>query len=180
MSSVALNLSRKWRSQDFDQIVGQDLAVRILKNSLYLGHYFPVYLFAGQRGCGKTSTARIFASAVNCRALSMFQKDPKKSSIPCLVCDSCIAMRDGNFNILRPRRGRDFVGFSWASAKRLLHINTADIRFNRRECDVAMLIDMPHPNRYDVGLHRQQHFPARAGRNCASRRRGYARSSRPS
>lgn len=96
MSTVALNLSRKWRSQDFDQIVGQDLAVRILKNSLYLGHYFPVYLFAGQRGCGKTSTARIFAAAVNCNALSMFQKDPKKSSIPCLVCDSCIAMRDGN------------------------------------------------------------------------------------
>ncbi len=96
MSSVALNLSRKWRSQDFDQIVGQDLTVRILKNSLYLGHYFPVYLFAGQRGCGKTSTARIFAAAVNCHVLSSFQKDPKKSSIPCLVCESCVAMRDGN------------------------------------------------------------------------------------
>jgi DNA polymerase III subunit gamma/tau len=96
MSTVVLNLSRKWRSQDFDQLVGQDLAVRILKNSLYLGHYFPVYLFAGQRGCGKTSTARIFAAAVNCAALPLFQKDPKKSSIPCLVCDSCIAMRDGN------------------------------------------------------------------------------------
>jgi DNA polymerase-3 subunit gamma/tau len=96
MSSVVLNLSRKWRSQDFGQIVGQDLAVRILKNSLYLGHYFPVYLFAGQRGCGKTSTARIFAAAVNCHALPLFQKDPKKSSTPCLVCDSCVAMRDGN------------------------------------------------------------------------------------
>ena len=96
MTTVVLNLSRKWRSQDFDQIVGQDLAVRILKNSLYLGHYFPVYLFAGQRGCGKTSTARIFAAAVNCHALPLFQKDPKKSSIPCLVCESCIAMHDGN------------------------------------------------------------------------------------
>ena len=96
MSTVVLNLSRKWRSQDFDQIVGQDIAVRILKNSLYLGHYFPVYLFAGQRGCGKTSTARIFAAAVNCSALPLFQKDPKKSSIPCLVCESCVAMRDGN------------------------------------------------------------------------------------
>jgi DNA polymerase-3 subunit gamma/tau len=96
MSSVTLNLSRKWRSQDFDHIVGQDLAVRILKNSLYLGHYFPVYLFAGQRGCGKTSTARIFAAAVNCHALPLFQKDPKKSSVPCLICDSCSAMRDGN------------------------------------------------------------------------------------
>lgn len=96
MSTVVLNLSRKWRSQDFDQIVGQGLAVRILKNSLYLGHFFPVYLFAGQRGCGKTSTARIFAAAVNCAALPLFQKDPKKSSVPCLVCDSCVAMRDGN------------------------------------------------------------------------------------
>jgi len=96
MSTVILNLSRKWRSQDFGQIVGQDLVVRILKNSLYLGHYFPVYLFAGQRGCGKTSTARIFAAAVNCRELPFFQKNPKKSVIPCLVCDSCIAMRDGN------------------------------------------------------------------------------------
>lgn len=96
MDAVVLNLSRKWRSQDFDQVIGQDLAVRILKNSLYLGHYFPVYLFAGQRGCGKTSTARIFAAAVNCNALTSFQKDPKKSAIPCLVCESCIAMRDGS------------------------------------------------------------------------------------
>ena len=95
MSTVLLNLSRKWRSQNFDQIVGQDLAVRILKNSLYLGHYFPVYLCAGQRGCGKTSTARIFAAAINCHALPLFQKDPKKSSIPCLECESCIAMREG-------------------------------------------------------------------------------------
>jgi DNA polymerase III subunit gamma/tau len=96
MTSVALNLSRKWRSQDFDHIVGQELAIRILKNSLYLGHYFPVYLFAGQRGCGKTSTARIFAAAVNCRALDAFQANPKKSTVPCLVCDSCIAMKEGN------------------------------------------------------------------------------------
>lgn len=96
MSIVALNLSRKWRSQNFDQIVGQELAVRILKNSLYLGHYFPVYLCAGQRGCGKTSMARIFAAAVNCHALPSFQKNPKSSSVPCLICASCIAMREGN------------------------------------------------------------------------------------
>ena len=36
MEAVSLNLSRKWRSQNFDQIIGQDLTVRILKNSLYL------------------------------------------------------------------------------------------------------------------------------------------------
>ena len=56
---VNLNLARKWRSKNFDQIIGQDLSVRMLKNSLYLNQFFPVYLFSGQRGCGKTSTATI-------------------------------------------------------------------------------------------------------------------------
>jgi DNA polymerase-3 subunit gamma/tau len=95
MEAVSLNLSRKWRSQNFDQIIGQDLTIRILKNSLYSGNYFPVYLFAGQRGCGKTSTARVFAAALNCQQLINFQKDPKNCSIPCLICTSCIAMHGG-------------------------------------------------------------------------------------
>lgn len=86
-----LNLARKWRSKSFDQIVGQDLAVKILRNSLYLNHFFPVYLFSGQRGCGKTSAARIFACALNCKNLDLFQKDPK-IKLPCLECDSCLAM----------------------------------------------------------------------------------------
>lgn len=92
MSGVKLNLARKWRSQNFDQIVGQDLPMRMLKNSLYLDHYFPVYLFSGQRGCGKTSAARIFAAAVNCEHLPAFQKDPQNTLIPCLQCVSCTAM----------------------------------------------------------------------------------------
>lgn len=96
MEPVALNLSRKWRSQNFDQIVGQSLAVRILKNSLYMGQFFPVYLLAGQRGCGKTSTARVFAAALNCEHLTSFQKDPKNFSVPCLECQSCKAMKNGN------------------------------------------------------------------------------------
>jgi DNA polymerase-3 subunit gamma/tau len=93
MSSTAhLNLARKWRSQQFDQIIGQDLSLRMLKNSLYLQNFFPVYLFSGQRGCGKTTTARVFASAINCEHYEAFQKDPKKYVIPCLVCASCRAM----------------------------------------------------------------------------------------
>jgi DNA polymerase-3 subunit gamma/tau len=91
-----LNLARKWRSKTFDTIVGQSLAVRMLKNSLYLNYYFPVYLFAGQRGCGKTTTARIFAAALNCHELSEFQKNPKSVQMPCLQCDSCIAMAANN------------------------------------------------------------------------------------
>ncbi|EKD23323.1 MAG: hypothetical protein ACD_82C00128G0001 [uncultured bacterium] len=96
ISNVNLNLARKWRSKSFDQIIGQELSVRILKNSLYLNQFFPVYLFSGQRGCGKTSTARIFAAAVNCVNLPEFQKNPKNCVLPCLECASCRAILEGN------------------------------------------------------------------------------------
>ncbi len=91
-TEVKLNLTRKWRSKNFDQIIGQELSVRMLKNSLYLNHFFPVYLFSGQRGCGKTSTARVFAAALNCHKLADFQNDPKAIVLPCLQCNSCDAM----------------------------------------------------------------------------------------
>lgn len=91
MQQSNLNLARKWRSKNFEQIIGQDLVVRILKNSLYINQLFPVYLFSGQRGCGKTSTARIFAAALNCENLASFQSNPK-IKIPCSECVSCSAM----------------------------------------------------------------------------------------
>lgn len=96
MGEVKLNLARKWRSKQFEEIVGQDLSVRMLKNSLYLQQYFPVYLFSGQRGCGKTTTARVFAASLNCEKLSDFQVDPKSNIIPCLSCSSCKAVESGN------------------------------------------------------------------------------------
>lgn len=96
ISVTHLNLARKWRSKQFDQVVGQDLSVRMLQNSLYLNQIFPVYLFSGQRGCGKTTTARIFAGALNCEQLEAFRADPKSHKIPCLQCASCKAMAAGN------------------------------------------------------------------------------------
>jgi len=96
MQNSNLNLARKWRSKSFDQIIGQELSIRILKNGLYLNSFFPVYLFSGQRGCGKTTTARVFAAAINCFKLSDFQKDPKGTAIPCFECHSCIAMKAGS------------------------------------------------------------------------------------
>jgi DNA polymerase-3 subunit gamma/tau len=90
-----LNLARKWRPKTFEQIVGQDISIRMLKNSLFLKKFFPVYLFAGQRGCGKTSTARVFGAAVNCKNLEKFQLDPGATTLPCLECDSCAAMVNG-------------------------------------------------------------------------------------
>ena len=92
MHNQELNLTRKWRSKTFKTIVGQDLTLRILQNSLYLGQFFPVYLFSGQKGCGKTSTARVFATAANCDLLPEFQKNPQ-TVLPCLQCASCVAMQ---------------------------------------------------------------------------------------
>jgi len=92
----SLNLARKWRPKSFDQIVGQQISIRMLLNGLFLNKFFPVYLFAGLRGCGKTTTARVFGAAVNCQNLNKFQKDPNGNKIPCLECDSCKSMLQGN------------------------------------------------------------------------------------
>ncbi len=95
MGEVKLNLARKWRSKNFEEIIGQDLLIRMLKNGLYLQQFFPVYLFSGQRGCGKTTTARVFGAALNCEQLNMFQEQPQKNTVPCLLCVSCKAMEKG-------------------------------------------------------------------------------------
>jgi DNA polymerase-3 subunit gamma/tau len=59
-------IARKWRPQTFDDVVGQDHVVRTLKNAINRQRIAHAYLFVGPRGTGKTSTARIFAKALNC------------------------------------------------------------------------------------------------------------------
>jgi DNA polymerase-3 subunit gamma/tau len=66
MSSSYQVIARKWRPQTFDDVVGQDHVVRTLKNAITRGRIAHAYLFVGPRGTGKTSTARIFAKALNC------------------------------------------------------------------------------------------------------------------
>jgi len=90
---MQLNLARKWRSKHFDEVIGQELAVRLVKNSLYRNLLFPVYLLAGTRGSGKTTMARLFGSALNCAALPLFQTNPQQIVLPCLECPSCKAMQ---------------------------------------------------------------------------------------
>jgi DNA polymerase III subunit gamma/tau len=87
-----MNFSRRLRPKVFEEIVGQDLVKSMLKNSLFLDKIFPAYLFAGQRGCGKTTTARVFAKSLNCQLLSSFRNDPKVTVFPCLTCTSCLNM----------------------------------------------------------------------------------------
>lgn len=71
----------KWRPQNFDQIVSQSHVVNLLKNSIKKGRLAYAYLFAGPRGVGKTSTARILAKSLNCK------KGPSVN--PCQKCAPC-------------------------------------------------------------------------------------------
>ncbi len=66
LSSTYQVIARKWRPQTFDDVVGQDHVVRTLKNAITRQRIAHAYLFVGPRGTGKTSTARIFAKALNC------------------------------------------------------------------------------------------------------------------
>ncbi len=84
---AAQALYRRWRSQTFDEVVGQEHVTRTLRNALRDGRLAHAYLFAGPRGTGKTSTARILAKAVNCLA------EPDER--PCNRCAICQAITEG-------------------------------------------------------------------------------------
>lgn len=77
MSSAYQVIARKWRPQTFDDVVGQDHVVRTLKNAIARGRIAHAYLFVGPRGTGKTSTARIFAKALNCTGGPNADFDPQ-------------------------------------------------------------------------------------------------------
>src|SRR5437762_11232304 len=82
-------LYRRYRSQTFAEVIGQEHVTRTLKNAIASGQVAHAYLLAGTRGIGKTSIARIIAKAVNC---------PKaKDGDPCDTCESCVAIREGRF-----------------------------------------------------------------------------------
>jgi DNA polymerase-3 subunit gamma/tau len=83
-------LYRKWRPRLWDQVVGQDHVVRTLQNAIRSERVGHAYLFAGPRGTGKTTTARLLAKAVNC-----LETDVQKR--PCDHCEHCLAVNDGRF-----------------------------------------------------------------------------------
>lgn len=80
--------ARKYRPDSFETLIGQDNIARTLKNSIQRGQLAHAYLFCGPRGVGKTSTARIFAKAINC-------SNPSPEMEPCGECESCRSFQEG-------------------------------------------------------------------------------------
>lgn len=83
-------LYRKYRSQTFDELIGQSHITNLLKNAVKSDLLAHAYLFVGSRGTGKTSAARILSKAINCT-------NPTKDGNPCNECSACKAITDGNF-----------------------------------------------------------------------------------
>ena len=81
-------LYRKWRPHVFEDVIGQDYIVTVLKNQVTSGKVGHAYLFTGSRGTGKTTCAKIFSKAVNC--------EQNVSGDPCLSCSICESIGNGS------------------------------------------------------------------------------------
>jgi len=82
-------LARRYRSNTFDEVVGQEAIAKTLKNAIATDRVAHAYLFSGTRGVGKTTMARILAKAMNCLS------HDKPTPTPCCKCESCQAISEG-------------------------------------------------------------------------------------
>ena len=89
MDSNYTVLARKYRSQDFQTLIGQDVLVKTLTTAINTGRIAHAYILTGIRGTGKTSTARILAKALNCLS------GDKATATPCGTCENCRAIASG-------------------------------------------------------------------------------------
>ena len=88
-------LARKYRPQKFEDLIGQELLVKILSNAINNDRLAHAYILTGVRGVGKTTTARLIAMSINCK-----NRD-KKNCEPCGTCDSCKSTTsDSNLDVI--------------------------------------------------------------------------------
>ena len=99
-------IARKWRPQAFEEVTGQDHITRTLRNGIEFGRLHHAYVFSGARGVGKTTTARLFAKALNCHKSDKPNPTPCKSGDPD-VCPSCLEIAES--------RSMDVLEFDAAS-----------------------------------------------------------------
>ena len=118
-------LARKWRPQQFDDVIGQPAVTRTLANAIKSGRIAQSFVFAGPRGVGKTTTARILARALNC--------DKGPTPDPCGVCDACREITEG--------RDIDVMEIDAATHTQIDNV---------REVIIQGLSIMPVRNRYKV------------------------------
>eukprot|EP01018_Ginkgo_biloba_P005855 Gb_09229 [translate_table: standard] len=103
-----VSFNQKYRPRSFDELVGQTMVVQSLVNVILKGRVAPAYLFQGPRGTGKTSTARIFAAALNCVSVEEIR--------PCGFCPECSAFASGKSSDVREVDAADTNGIERVKA----------------------------------------------------------------
>lgn len=141
-------LARKFRPQKFDEVAGQEPVVRTLSNAIAQGRIGHAFLFAGPRGVGKTSVARILAKSLNC------EQGP--TTTPCNVCPNCREITDGNSMDVREIDGasnrgideirelRENVKFAPAASRYKIYI-IDEVHMLTREAFNALLKTLEEP-----------------------------------
>ena len=119
-------IARKWRPQTFDEIVGQEHVVRTLKNAITRNRIAHAYLFVGPRGTGKTSTARIFAKALNCTGGPKADFDPADPICQAIAEGSCLDVIEidgaSNNGVEQVRELRETVRYAPAQGRFKVYI----------------------------------------------------------
>jgi DNA polymerase-3 subunit gamma/tau len=119
-------IARKWRPQTFDDLVGQDHVVRTLKNAITRNRIAHAYLFVGPRGTGKTSTARIFAKALNCTGGPKADFDPADPVCQAIADGSCLDVIEidgaSNNGVEQVRELRETVRYAPAQGRFKVYI----------------------------------------------------------